>query len=129
VKTRSRNRARHLAVLVLVGAGTCAGSADVPDLAAPFSASVPGDVAARVEHAIERSVPEVSYQRPASAVGAHSGAAALDPSGVLTPVELRQLIRSLESLDGNQRIVCVPSRQRAFGDCVFPQAAEPRSTP
>jgi hypothetical protein len=41
------------------------------------------------------------------------------------PDEVETLLRRLETLDGEDKIVCLPTRDRAFGRCVFPLPDEP----
>ena len=67
------------------------------------------------------AMPQVSYYTPAPEPAATRSGIVLDPLDSLGPDEMRRLIRRLESLDGEERIVCVPTRESTFGDCVFPE--------
>jgi hypothetical protein len=109
----------------------CAGQATPPDLSSPLSEELPRGVEAAIEAQIQRSLPQVSYHRPPpDAFGMEAGSATTsDLGGRLEPEQVRSLIRSLESLDGDGRIVCMPSRGRVFGECVFPLGSDaPGST-
>ncbi len=108
---------------VLLGSvAACASrSVEVPPLDLPL-ATQPPDVEASVESTIARSIPEVSYHTPVPEPSDASAASVLDPIGSLDPSEMRQLIRKLESLDGSEKIVCTPTHDRTFGECVFPSS-------
>ncbi|MDJ0848843.1 MAG: hypothetical protein QNK04_10735 [Myxococcota bacterium] len=93
-----------------------------PPLDLPFADTPPPDVEASVTSRIDRSIPEVTYHTPAPRPSDTSAASVLDPMGSLGPDEMKLLIRQLESLDGKEKIVCLPTRDRAFGECAFPAA-------
>jgi hypothetical protein len=98
----------------------CATSVDVPVVTSPISDELPQGVEQSIESRIEGAIPEVSYQAPVPQPTSTRAGIVLDPHGTLGPAEMQRLIRRLESLDGRDRIVCVPTRDRAFGECVFP---------
>jgi hypothetical protein len=102
----------------------CASQGSAPDLTAPLSEDLPRGVEASIETQIEESLPKVSYYRPPpEGFGAESAADA-GLQGRLEPEQVRSLIRSLESLDGDGRIVCMPTHGRVFGECVFPRSPD-----
>ncbi len=110
-------------LLLLGSAVACASqSVSVPPMDLPFADTPPPDVEASVESTIARSIPEVSYHTPAPRPSDTSAAAVLDPTDSLDPAEMKLLIRRLESLDGDQKILCRPTHDRAYGDCTFPPA-------
>jgi len=105
-----------LLVLTLTALG-CAKDVGVvtPEIASPISQQLPQGVGTDIDDQIGDSLPTVSY-----AVETPDVDAAFDSSDPLDPNAVRNLIRRLESLDGDDLIVCMPTGDTAFGECVFP---------
>lgn len=102
---------RGLPLTLALTAIGCATPVDVvaPEIASPIPRQVPQDIGTGIDEQIEDSLPTVPY-----AVETPGTAGAIDPDA------LRDLIRRLDSLDGDDAIVCVPTGDTTFGKCVFP---------
>lgn len=113
---------------VLLAAGVFACSTDpmsIPRMESPISPEPPAAAQESVASGIEDSIPEVSYSTYTPGGHDTSAGAVLNPRGSMGPEEAEQLLRRLESLDGEDKIVCLPTRDRAFGECEFPLPDEP----
>ncbi len=108
---------RGLLLAFVFSALGCAKPVDAvaPEISSPISQKLPRDLGTDVDQQIEISLPTVSY-----AVDSPGPEETRDLANSLDPDAVRALIQRLESLDGDGVIVCVPTDDTAFGECVFP---------
>lgn len=105
---------------VALAAAACASSESVelPPLDSPIRASIPSGSDPAIEAAIAASLSAVEL--PEADGGGTDASSVLFPAGHLDPDAIRGLIRQLESLDGESRVVCLPTSGYVFGECAFP---------
>ena len=101
---------------VLAGMTGCAwfgagAAAPNPTLSQP---RVEARIDTELDDAIAHSLPEVSYESQNPAM--------TDPLGRSDP---SLILRKVETLDGEGRIVCQKHGRNVFGECVFPPPAAP----
>ena len=102
-------------LLSLVGLPGCAYFASTPPPDPSLSHALSDErIRIELEAAIANSMPVVSYQSDDPAI--------VDP---LSKADPSLLLRYVETLDGEGRIVCRKRGETAFGTCVFPSSVSP----